>query len=202
MYIRTRLAVFVILLVGAILALVGTATYKLLRGGLLTEIERDVARRAASFAASHPQPPYQLDVFAAPDVFLQVVDATGTPLAGSGNLGGRGLPLDERMRAGDVVEARVSGRPLFLTAARLPDGTYIIVARSPVTIYAALRRLRGLLYAVVGAALALAGVVSWIVARAALRPVERVAAAAEAVSHDQDLRQRVTYTGPPDEVGR
>jgi len=201
-YIRTRLAVFVILLVGAILALVGTATYKLLRGGLLTEIERDVARRAASFAASHPQPPYELDVFAAPDVFLQVVDATGTPLAGSGNLGGRGLPLDERMRAGDVVEARVSGRPLFLTAARLPDGTYIIVARSPVTIYAALRRLRGLLYAVVGAALALAGVVSWIVARAALRPVERVAAAAEAVSHDQDLRQRVTYTGPPDEVGR
>lgn len=202
MYIRTRLAVLVILLMGATLTLVGTATYKLLRHSLLTEIERDVARRAAAFAVSRPQRPYPLDVFAAPDVFLQVVDASGTPLAGSGNLGGRGLPLDARMRAGEVVEARVGGRPLFLTAAPLSDGTYIIVARSPVTIYGALRELRGLLYAVVGAALILAGVVSWIVARAALRPVDRVAAAAEAVSRHRDLRQRVTYAGPPDEVGR
>src|SRR5207245_988208 len=75
MYIRTRLAVLVTLLVGITLALVGTATYKLLRHGLLTEIERDVTRRAATFAASRPQPPYPLDVFAAPDVFLQVVNA-------------------------------------------------------------------------------------------------------------------------------
>ncbi len=202
MYIRTRLAVLVILLMGATLALVGTATYKLLRHGLLAEIERDVARRAATFAASRPHPPYPLDVFAAPDVFLQVVDARGTPVAGSGNLGGRVLPLDERMRAAEVVEARIGGRPLFLTAAPLADGTYIIVARSPVTIYGALRQLRGLLYTVIGAGLALAGVVSWIVARAALRPVERVAAAAEAVKRGRDLRQRVAYVGPPDELGR
>ena len=202
MYIRTRLAVLVILLVGATLALVGTATYKFLRHGLLAEIERDVARRAATFAASRPRPPYPLDVFAAPDVFLQVVDAGGTPVAGSGNLGGRALPLDDRMRAGEVVEARVGGRPLFLTAAPLANGTYIIVARSPVTVYGALRQLRSLLYAVIGGALILAGVLSWIVARAALRPVERVAAAAEAVKRGRDLRQRVTYAGPPDELGR
>jgi signal transduction histidine kinase len=201
-YIRTRLAVLVILLVGATLALVGTATYKLLRHGLLTEIERDVARRATTFAASRPQPPYPVDVFAAPDVFLQVVDAGGTPVAGSGNLGGRVLPLDDRMRAGEVVESRVGGRPLFLTAALLPDGTYIIVARSPITIYGALRQLRGLLYTIIGVALVVAGVLSWIVARAALRPVERVAAAAEAVKRGRDLRQRVTYAGPPDELGR
>ena len=202
MYIRTRLAVLVILLVGATLALVGTATYKLLRHGLLIEIERDVARRATTFAASRPQPPYPLDVFAAPDVFLQVVDARGTPVADSGNLSGRVLPLDDRMRAGEVVESRVGGRPLFLTAAPLSDGTYIIVARSPVTIYGALRQLRGLLYTISGVALVLAGVLSWIVARAALRPVERVAEAAEAVKRGRDLRQRVTYAGPPDELGR
>jgi len=123
-------------------------------------------------------------------------------VAGSGNLDGRVLPLDERMRSGEVVEGRVGGRPLFLTAAPLSDGTYIVVARSPVTIYGALRQLRSLLYGVIGAALLLAGVVSWVVARAALRPVERVAAAAEAVTRGRDLRQRVTYAGPHDEVGR
>jgi signal transduction histidine kinase len=112
------------------------------------------------------------------------------------------LPLDDRMRAGEVVEARVGGRPLFLTAAPLPGHAYIIVARSPVTIYGALRQLRGLLYAVIGGALVLAGMLSWIVARAALRPVERVAVAAETVKRSRDLGQRVTYTGPPDELGR
>ncbi len=202
MYIRTRLALLVTLLVGCTLALAGAATYKLLRHGLLTEIERDVERRAAAYSASRPQPPYQLDVFAAPDVFLQIVDPRGVPLAGSGNLGDRVLPLDDRMRAGQVVEHRVGGRPLFLTAAPLPGNATIIVARSPVTIYGALRQLRRLLTGVVGAALLLAAGAGWIVARAALRPVERVAAAAESVTRGRDLGQRVAYAGPPDELGR
>jgi HAMP domain-containing protein len=201
-YIRARLAVLTILLVGVTLVLAGTATCQLLRHGLLAEIERDVVRRAGTFAAGNPQPPYPLDVFAAPDIFLQVVDARGTPVTGSGNLGGRVLPLDDRMHTGRVVEARVGGRPLFLTAAPLPGQGYIIVARSPVTIYGALRQLRGLLYAVIGGALVLAGMLSWIVARAALRPVEQVAVAAETVKRNRDLGQRVTYTGPADELGR
>lgn len=202
MYIRARLAALTTLLVGVTLILAGITTFRLLRYGLLAEIERDVVRRAATFAASNPHPPYFLDVFAAPDVFLQVVDARGVPVAGSGNLGGRVLPLTDQMRSGQVVEARVGARPLFLTAAALPGDAYIIVARSPVTIYGALRQLRGLLYAVIGGALVLAGILSWIVARAALRPVEGVAAAAEAVTRKRDLHQRVTYAGPPDEVGR
>ena len=31
------------------------------------------------------------------------------------------------------IEARVGGRPLYLTAAALPGGRFIVVARSPVT---------------------------------------------------------------------
>lgn len=202
MYIRARLALLVALLIGVTLTLVGTATYKLLRHGLLLEIERDVSRRAVAFAASRPAPPYPLDVFAAPDVFLQVVDPGGAPVAGSGNLGGRVLPLVDGMRAGRVVEQRVAGRPLYMTAAPLADGAHVIVARSPVTIYGALRRLRRLLYGVTLGALLITGLLSWVVARAALRPVERVAAAAEAVKRGRDLRQRVGYRGPPDELGR
>jgi two-component system OmpR family sensor kinase len=198
---RLRLALFFTLLVAVTLALVGTATYKLMRRGLLTEIERDVSRRAQAYAASHATP-YYLDVFAAPDVFLQVVDDEGRPAASSGNLGDRVLPLTAPMRDGQVVEARVAGRPLYLTAAPLGDGRSIIVARSPITIYGALRRLRGLLYLVIGAAIIVTGSLGWLFARAAVRPIERVVAAAGAVKDSRDLSKRVEHAGPRDEIGR
>lgn len=202
MYIRTRLALLVALFVAGSLAAAGVATYKLLRIGLLAEVDRDVSRRASAFAKSHQSGPYNLDVFSAPDVFLQVVDSAGRPLASSGNLGARILPLTTEVRSGRVVETRVTGRPLYLTAARMAETRYIIVARSPITIYGALQQLRRLLYVVVSIAVALAGGVSWVVARTVLRPVERVAAAASAVKQGRDLGQRVTYKGPPDEVGQ
>ena len=197
---RVRLAVAFTLIVGITLALVGTATYKLLRRGLLTEIERDVSRRAAAFAASHATP-YYLDVFAAPDIFLEVVDEAGNPRASSGNLGDRVLPLTNAMRAGQVVEARVGNRPLYLTAAPLGNGQFIIVARSPVTIYGALRQLRRLLYTVIGVALIVTASAGWLFARAATGPIERVVTAAKAVRDSRDLRQRVTHRGPQDEIG-
>jgi len=202
MTIRLRLALFFTLLVGCTLVLVSTATYKLLRHGLLAGVERDVSERAAVLARSNPHPPYNLDVFAAPDVFLQVVDDTGAPVAGSGNLGRRVLPLTQAARSGRVVEARVGGRPLYLTAASIPGGRFIIVARSPVTIYGALRDLKRLLWYVVVAALIFAGGLGWFFARAVIRPIESVVAAASAVKESRDLTQRVAYKGPPDEIGR
>ncbi len=170
--IRVRLALFFTLLVGVTLALVGTGTYGLLRRGLIAEIDRDVTRRAAAFAASHATP-YYLDVFAAPDVFLQVVDERGRSVAGSGNLGDRVLPLTEAMRTGQVAEARVGDRPLFLTASPLGDGKFIIVARSPITVYGALRELRRLLFLTIGAALMLTASLGWLFAGAAVRPLDR-----------------------------
>lgn len=202
MGIRARFAIFYTVLVGCTLTLVGMATYQFLRHGLLTEIERDVLRRASVFAASNPIAPYQVDVFAAPDIFLQVVDATGTPLVSSGNLGGRLLPLSEAARARQVVEVRVGGRPLYLTAAPLLAGRFVVVARSPVTIYGALGQLRKLLTLIVGSALVLTGTLGWLFARTVVSPIERVVAAAEAVKAARDLRQRVAYRGPQDEIGR
>ncbi len=202
MSIRVRFALFYSVLVGCTLALVGTATYQFLRHGLLTEIERDVLRRASVFAASNAAPPYPVDVFAAPDVFLQVVDAAGVPLVSSGNLGGRRLPLPEDARAREVVEVRVGGRPLYLTAAPLVAGRLVVVARSPVTIYGALSQLRRLLVLIVGGALVLTGSLGWLLARTVVSPIERVVAAAEAVKAARDLRQRVIYRGPQDEIGR
>jgi two-component system OmpR family sensor kinase len=199
MTVRLRMALGFTALAAAILSLAGVATYQILRGSLLDEIERDVARRAAAFAAV---PPRDLDVFTAPDVFLQVVDRRGRPVRRSANLEGRRLPLPLRARAGEVVEVHVDGRPLFETSAALANGGRIVVARSPITTYGALRELRRLLYLVVGVAVALAAGLAWLYARAALRPLERVVEAAAAVRESRDLSRRVAHRGPADEIGR
>jgi two-component system, OmpR family, sensor kinase len=200
--IRVKLAVFFTVAVALILAGAGVVTYQLLRHSLLAEIERDVAMRAHTFSASQPGPPYDLDTFAAPDVFIQVQTGDGTISARSANLARRSLPLPDAARAGQVVEVRLSGRPLMLTTAVLPGGRYVAVARSPVTTYRALAALQRLLTFVVAAAMLLTAVASWGYARAALRPIDRVVDAARAVRDSRDLTRRVTRTGPNDEVGR
>lgn len=199
---RIRLAAVFTVLVAGILVLVGVTTYQLLRQSLLAEIERDVARRATTFRASSPAPPYDLDVFGAPDVFIQVVDAGGATLARSGNLGSRSLPLPDAARRGEVIEVHVADRPLFLTATPLGSGQYAVVARSPITTYGALRTLRNLLTGVVATAMALTGLASWLYARTALKPIERVVDAARMVRDGRDLARRVPHRGRPDEIGR
>jgi len=199
MTIRLRMAIGFTVLAAAIVSLSGIATYQILRSSLLEEIERDVSRRARSFAAA---PPRNLDVFTAPDVFVQVVDARGAPIRSSANLEGRRLPLPPRARAGAVAEVHVDGRPLFETSAALAGGGRIVVARSPITTYAALRELRGLLYMIVALAAALAAALAWLYARAALRPLDRVVDAAATVRESRDLSQRVPQRGRADEIGR
>jgi two-component system, OmpR family, sensor kinase len=199
---RTRLAVTFTLLVGVLLVLVGVATNQLLRDSLLAEIERDVAHRAAAYRASPPAPPYTLDTFGAPDVFLQVVGSDGRPLARSGSLGDRTLPLPDAARRGEVVEVRLAGSPLFLTAAPVGDGRHVVVARSPMTTYGALQTLRNLLTAVIAAAVLLTALASWLYARGALRPIGQVVAAARSVRDSRDLSRRVPQHSSGDEVGK
>lgn len=199
---RLRLAAVFTLLVAATLVLVGVVTYQLLRSSLLADIERDVSHRAAGFAAAAPSPPYNVDTFGAPDVFLQISDLAGTPVARSGNLGDRVLPTPEAARRAEVVEVRVAGRPLFLTAAPLTGDRLIVVARSPATTYGALRELRQLLIIVVGGVVLLTALVGWLYARTALRPIGTVIDAARAVRDSRDLSRRVDHRGGTDEVGR
>jgi two-component system, OmpR family, sensor kinase len=200
--IRVRLAIGFTVLVATVLVVVGVVTYQLLRQQLLTGIERDVAERAAQFRAAAPEVPDNLDTFTATDVFLQVTDGSGAPLARSGSLGDRTLPVPDAARRGDVVEVRVAERPLFLTAASLAADRLIVVARSPVSTYGALNALRQLLIVVVGSAVVLTALLSWLYARTALRPIHQLVAAARDVRDSRDLTRRVPDGGTPDEVGQ
>jgi len=115
---------------------------------------------------------------------------------------GRVLPTPAEATAGRVVEVRVDQRPLFLTAAPLRDGGQVVVARSPVTVYGALRQLRRLLTIVDVIALGVTATLAWLFAALTLRPVSRVTGAAERVLASRDMSQRVAHRGPPDEIGR
>src|SRR5919201_5714396 len=209
MYIRTRLTLWFLLILALVLAAFGLALYQFTRTSLLAEVDRDVQQRAAAIAAVARPAPDQLtlrtpplDIFQAPDTYMQIVDASGRVLARSGNLGHRTLPV----LPGRLHEARLAGVPLVIGAKPVRVGThvlgYAVVARTPRTIYQAVGRLRSILFDGVPVALLLAAGAAWLLTRRALRPLERLSGTAAAIAAAQDHTQRVCLEGPSDEIRR
>src|SRR5579884_3362058 len=123
MYIRTRLALWFLLILMAVLAAFSVAIYQLTRSSLLAGINQDVRNQATAIRATiHVCPGTttrlcvpQLDVFNWPETFLQVQDMHSTVLASSGNLGKRILPLmRDAIATNSVKEVPVGNMPLFV----------------------------------------------------------------------------------------
>ena len=214
MYIRTRLALWFMLILSVVLTAFSVTIYQLTKSNLLTEIDTDVRQRAAMLTlATHPYPEEttmrvpKLDVFASPDIYLQVLDQHGRVLASSGNLGNRTLPLMRDAIAADQVrEARVGSTLLFVYGRAVIVHHqllgYVLVARSPQTIYFALGSLLHILIPGVIVALVLAGLAIWLLVRQAMRPLERLATTAADIAAAQDHSRRLSPQGPPDEIDR
>ena len=211
-YIRTRLAAWFILIVAVMLATFSVAVYQLTRYNSLGEVQRDVHQRAtllaAAAAANHGEVPAQaLDTEGAPDVFAQIVDASGTVQRSSASLAGRRLPLSAAtVGAGQVQEVRLGEVPLYVSGQQLlADGRvrgYVLVARSPRSVYLALSRLRRVLYPGTALALALAGGAGWLLTRRAMRPLEHLDRTAAEIAATGDHTHRLRHRGPHDEIGR
>src|SRR5690348_11450483 len=124
MYIRTRLALWFMLILATMLGAFSVTVYQVTRNSLLSEIDRDVRQRAAAIALTARPPDGttglrvpDLDVFTAPDTYLELLDARGTVMAHSGNLGTRVLPLSRAAMAADRVdEVRIAGLVLMVYA--------------------------------------------------------------------------------------
>src|SRR5258708_39499312 len=212
MSIRTRLALLFMLILSVVLTAFSVTIYQLTKSNLLTEIDTDVRQRATMLhLATHPYPQEttmhvpKLDVFASPDIYLQVLDQHGSVLASSGNLGNRTLPLMRDAIAADQVrEARVGSTLLFVygraVIAHHKVIGYVLVARSPHTIYFALGSLLHILIPGVIVALVLAGLATWLLARQAMRPLARLATTAADIAVAQDHFRRLSPQGPPDEL--
>ena len=215
MYIRTRLALWFLLILMAVLAAFSVAIYQLTRSSLLAGINQDVRNQAGAIRATiHVCPGTtarlcvpQLDVFNWPETFLQVQDMHGSILASSGNLGKRTLPLmRDAIAANSVKEVPIGDMPLFVYGQPIVIDSrllgYIIVARSPQDTYLALNQLVHLLYPGVIVALGLAALSIWLLVRHAMHPLEHLAATAAEIAVTKDHSRRLLPRGHTDEISR
>jgi two-component system, OmpR family, sensor kinase len=214
MYIRTRLTLWFLLILALMLAAFSLTIYQLTRSNLLGWVKQDVRHQATLLRATiHPCPGAAtlcvppLDVFHSPEIYLQVQDPQGTVLASSGNLGKHRLPLMPAAIAADQVkEVSVDAMPLFVYGQPVVINHqllgYLIVARSPQTIYYALTQLNHLFYLWVIVAFGLAGLAVWLLVRQAMRPLERLAATAAEIAVTKDHSRRLTPRKHADEIGR
>ena len=158
------------------------------------------------------------NVFASSVYFIQVIDQEGAIAGQSRNLGDASLPVDQEMLrralAGEesFSDIDVDGQALRLYTAPLrvglPSGDainagMIQVARPLATMHSALRALQAGFVGVGAVGVLVALVVGWLLARTALKPIDRLAATAQAIGAAQDFGQRVLLgRRSRDEVGR
>ncbi len=214
MYIRTRLALWFMLIIVVVLAAFSVAIYQLTHNNLLMEIQWDVQQRAAAIVKSATPGDSQtglivpkLDVFSTPDTYLQIYGPDGTVISSSVNLNSRTLPLmKDAIRAGQVKEIQVDGVPLYIYGEAVRQGSqllgYVVVGRSVRTIYLALNRLQGFLYPSAAITLVLTGLLVWFLVWRAMRPLEKLAATASEIAVARDHTRRLQYKNTRDEIGR
>lgn len=158
------------------------------------------------------------NAFAAPAFFIQVTDNRGEVFARSRNLADESIPssadMFQRALNGDewLSDVLVDDQPLRLYVAplRITVGSstfnagMIQVARPLSGTYAALNTMRTTFLLVGAGAVLLSLVMGWLLARTALRPIDRLADTAHAIGRAQDFGRRVPLgTGRRrDEVGR
>ena len=205
--IRTRLTIAFAAVMAAVLAASGTFLYSQFRGDLDKQLETRIQGQASALEAlvdvEHLRAIEQATELA------QVYDAGGRVIASS-------APA-RRLRLLTQAEAiGASRRPLQIDRRRLPSGAVRIEAIAARTQKGALRalavadslasrdrelaRLRDLLLIAGPLALLLASFTGNEVARAALRPVERMRRQAERIT-ERELSERLPVTDSADEIG-
>ncbi len=200
------------------LALIFTAGRTLHR-----EVDESISATAASVVRSTVirQSPFSLqeivlpdiNVFATPDTYLQVVNDRGRVIRRSNNLGRQDLPLSEytlesaaqnqvfyeTVRSGKQ-NIRVYNVPLMVEEGHLMG--ILQVGRTLATVDLLLDKIRFIVFAGGAATVLIAGLLGWFLARAALHPVEKISRTALSIREGGDLSKRIDYAGPQDELGR
>jgi heavy metal sensor kinase len=206
--IRTRLAVVCATLVGALVVGLGTLVYLRLEADLRAAADDGLASRADQLIAEPPSgstiDPGPSDVG---DVFAQVLTRDGTVMATSpGLVPGSVVPANELAsldgpRYFETTVPTTTDEPVLarVLATATSDGRVIVTGVAFDDQRDALDRLLYLFGLAGLVAVVLAGVVGWLVARAALRPVERMRVESEAVSGSEPGR-RLPVPGTRDEL--
>ena len=216
MPIRWRLTLFIALAIGAILLFLGAALYFLLRDALLSNVE-DTARgravnAARSIRAGETLKKDDFEELTLDGVFVIVRDGEGRVLTETVDLpseGGAGDPVwRQALDSGEPASgtADISGEePDYIYAVPVdpPEGRARVVeaGKSYESALEGVEAVGAILAAGIGVAFVLSIGGAYLLARAALRPVEAVTATARQMG-EGDLARRLPVANPKDEIGR
>jgi two-component system OmpR family sensor kinase len=223
MSLRLRLTLFFTIVLAASLLALSALLYVMLDHTLALDVDHAIASKAEDVARTsrirgeYPIRPRRIrlphiDAFAAPEIYIQLLNAEGEPVDRSANLGEHQLPLTpaalQHGREGNSWYDTLSlaGQTLRLyTAPLLIDDDvigFIQVARSLQDNEQTLAHVQRILLICDALVVLTAAAVGWVLARASLRPIDRVTQAARAIGQSGRLDRRLEPPPHHDEVGR
>ena len=205
---RRRVAILVSVGAGLLVALISVAVFFTAYRALYDQLDQSLVERATAASSSDLADPTLLfkvvssDALAAGDFRVAIVSANGRALFIQGSQPPVGQPeiqvaegLPQPPRTGFV-----NGTPYRVVAVQAGPGRALVLAQELDPTRRTLSRLAIVLVVVGGIGVALAALVGVAIARAGLRPVERLISATERVARTGDL-QPITVTGG-DEIAR
>jgi two-component system, OmpR family, sensor kinase len=210
--IRARLTLVSTVLMAVVLGALGAFLYLRFRADLMDAVDAGLRSRAETLVGRAEGSEAVLGeggiLIEAEEAFAQVLDAGGRVIESSPGVG-PGPLLDATdladLRDPQIFQVLVPTREETVSARLLAvpasDGRVVVVGASLDDQQEALARLAALLFLVGPLAVVLAAGAAWLVAGAALRPVERMRAGAAAISASQPGR-RLPVPATGDEVAR
>jgi two-component system, OmpR family, sensor kinase len=210
--IRWRLTLYIALAIGAILLTLGFALFFLLRDALLSNVENTTRQRAESAASSirDGESLDDIEELTLDGVFVIVRDETGGVLTETVDLPKEGGdPVSRRaLETGEPASGTVqfSGdEPTYVYAVPVnPEEGRARVVEAGKSYEAAqegVEALGAILAGGIGAAFVFSIGGAYLLARAALRPVDNVTSTARSMG-EEDLSRRLPVANPKDEIGR
>ncbi len=232
MTLRSKLVLWYSGLLGGILILFGGALYGVTRWALINTIDTTLVETAdviiqnsgAYVRAQFGAPTEvrmrlpELDLFRAPGVFVQVWEVGDHhTLAGqTNNLSNYVVPLDENILS-QLSHDTAAQTQDILSDSLINNGPYRVLTRpfsymsgrfavqAATSLETVNRASRGLIVIIAGGmGIAMLGSVAMALgfSRRALTPIDRVTQAAARIAATDDLKTRLEYDGPMDEIGR
>lgn len=216
MPIRWRLTLFIALVIGAILLLLGLALFFLIRDELLSSVEDTVRSRASTAAqtinAGENLSDEDVQQLTLDGVFVILRDASGTILDQTLNLPINGEADDPAWRraldSGEAIPGTIDISEeahiyVYAVPVDTPNGPELVVeaGKSYESTEETIEVVQTILITGIGVAFLLSIGGAYVLAGAALKPVDDVVSAAQEMSAS-DLAKRLPVANPKDEVGR
>ncbi len=195
---RSRIGILAALVAALAVVLVSLAAFVTVRSNILVTLDSNLYQRAVAAAQSELANPLQLalippEVLGAGDIRIAVVSANGRAQSAEGQrsappIDGPELEVARGVAGSSVRTAAVAGDPYRVVAVQAGDGRALVIAQRLAPTRQVLTGLAFALPVVGGVGVLVAGLAGIAVARAGLRPVQRLISATERVAATGDLR--------------